>query len=104
MEIKITKRQNIFEQHNDKVSNYCYLVYGKIINDEKTKYKKFRFVVHFDGYDLYEEGCKTKADTMNYLDMLIDGFISSIVSYDNCKAFYEACNESIRSYNDKFAA
>lgn len=104
MEIKITKRQNIFGQHNDKVSNYCYLVCGRIINDEHTKYKKFKFVVHFDGYDLYEADCNTKADVMDYLDMLIDGFLSSIKSYDDCNAFYKVCNESIRYYNDKFTA
>lgn len=104
MDIKITKKEKIFEQHNDKVSNYCYLIHGRIINDNGTRYRKFKFVIHFDGYDLYDECVETKEDFMNFLDSLIDGFTSSIISYDDCGDFYKLCSESIDNYNQKFAA
>lgn len=96
MEIKITKRQKLYEQHNDMISNYYYLVYGKIFNDNNTKYKKFKFVIHFDGYDLAE----LEMNKEDYLGLSINNMIEEIVSYENTKRFYELCNKSINDYND----
>ena len=96
MEIKITKKQNLYEQHNDMVSNYYYLIHGRIISDDGTRFKKFKFVVHFDGYDLYD----AEMDKKEYLDELIGCcFIDYINSYNDCNYFFKICNESIEKYN-----
>lgn len=36
------------------VHNFYYLVHGRIINENKTKYKKFRFLLFYDTFDLQE--------------------------------------------------
>lgn len=103
MEVKITKRTLLLEVNNDKTHNYYYYVRGRINNDDKTKYKKFGFVVWFDIFDLsdyYESNdVFTKKDILNYLDELICSNVSIIKSYDDCKNFYEFCKNSIDQYN-----
>ena len=46
-DIKITKISKLLEVNNSMVHNFYYLVNGKIINENKTKYKKFRFVLFY---------------------------------------------------------
>lgn len=91
------------EVNNDKTHNYYYYVRGRIINDDKTKYKKFGFVVWFDVFDLqdyYEEkDVFTKKDILGYLDVIIWSTVSMVKSYDDCKNFYEFCKNSIDQYN-----
>ena len=99
MEIKITRRRKLYENHNSMVSNYCYLVQGRIYDESGAWYKKFRFVVIFDGYDLYE----AEMTAAEYLEESIAGFTMNIESFENCKAFYEMCKDSIEHYNEAFA-
>lgn len=103
MKIKITRRQNIYEVHNGTVGDqYYYLVHGKIYNDEYSKLKRFKFVVWFDGNDLWDFfGENYTADRiLEYVNGLIHSYTSLIVDFDNCDEFYEACNKSIEHYND----
>ena len=53
-DVKITKVSKLLEVNNDMVHNFYYLVSGRIINESKTKYKKFRFVLFYDVFDLQE--------------------------------------------------
>ena len=119
MEIKITRREKLYEQNNDMVHNWYFLIKGRIINDECTKMKKFRFVVWFDVWDLLEwlgndsyaeqhdnkalewmDFTYTQEDIRNYLDELIFCcFTDSVKSYEDCAEFYELCNTSIERYN-----
>lgn len=103
MEIKITKRTLAYEVNNDKVHNYYYYVQGHIYNDDNTKYKKFRFIVSFDVYDLadfYDKDVFTKNDILNYVDEIsFCCFTDNIKAYDDCKYFYELCKQSIENYN-----
>lgn len=102
MEIKITKRTKLLEQNNEMCHNYYYLINGKILNDEKKRYRPFKFVLFFDCFDIqeyYEKDYYTNDDLRNYIDELCFGFTQYIKSYDDCKEFYEMCNESINSYN-----
>lgn len=104
MEIKITRRTLAYEVNNDMVHNYYYLVKGRIINDDNTKYKKFTFVIFFDIFDLgeYYEDKEyfTQKDILNYVDeMIFCSFTDYIKSYDDCSYFYELCRESIEHYN-----
>jgi hypothetical protein len=112
MEIKITKRRLLWHQSNDMCCNWYWEVRGQIINDQRTRYRKFCFVVHYDYEDIAEwfepenDECPaiTKKMHREYLDELIYGsFTSYINSYDDCKLFGELCNESIERYNNIIA-
>lgn len=101
-EVKITKTNKLLEVNNDMVHNFYYLVYGRIINESKTKYKKFRFVLFYDIFDLQEywdDVVITKDMEKEYRDALIFNMVSTIKSYDDTKDFYELCNNTIKNYN-----
>lgn len=101
-EVKITKTNKLLEVNNDMVHNFYYLVYGRIINESKTKYKKFRFVLFYDVFDLqeyWEDVVITKDMEKEYRDVLIFNMVSTIKSYDDTKDFYELCNNTIKNYN-----
>lgn len=109
VDFKITKTQKLKEVNNSMCHNYYYIVYGRIYNESKTKYKKFKFVVWFDIFDLqeyFEKDIIYKEDIKNYVDDLIFGascaYIDNIKSFDDekgLKKFYEYCNETIEEYN-----
>ena len=114
MEIKITKRQKLLEINNDMCHNYYYLVHGRIYNDDKTAYRKFKFVPWFDIFDVDEyfngdDGDEvydipiTDEMIMKYLDECIWATVSIVSEYNNenqLRNFYEICNESIVRYNE----
>ena len=54
MEIKITKRKPLKEWSNYISDGYAILVYGRIINDENTFYKCFKFIVYVDTNDVWD--------------------------------------------------
>ena len=102
MEIKITKKEKLQEINNSMVHNYYYLVHGRIINDENTRYKKFKFVLFFDAFDIqeyFEKDFYTKDDIKIYIDALIDGYISIIPDYNKTTGFFQICNDTIERYN-----
>ena len=101
-EVKITKTSKLLEVNNDMVHNFYYLVYGRIINESKTKYKKFKFVLFYDVFDLqeyWEDVVITKDMEKEYRDALIFNTVDTIKSYDDTKDFYELCNNTIKDYN-----
>lgn len=110
MDFEITKKQKLYEVNNEKCHNYYYLIYGKIYNENKTRYRKFKFVVWFDIFDLqeyFERDIIYKEDIKNYVDNLIFNisfsYLNNIKSYDNkndLKEFYNYCNETIKDYNN----
>lgn len=103
MEVKITKRKLWHEFNCDKCHNYYFAYWGRIYNDENTKYKRFSFIVFFDIFELQEylnyRNEITEEDKWEYAELLADGFIDTIISYDNCTYFYELCKQSIENYN-----
>lgn len=52
VDFEITKIQKLKEVNNSMCHNYYYIVYGRIYNESKTKYKKFKFVEWFDIFDM----------------------------------------------------
>lgn len=110
MEIKITKKRVIDECTGSSYSDAykTYLVHGKILNDEKTRYRAFRFVFKvwkedlFE-YDEYPEQMSIKRQN-EIRDELMSYVFDLIKSYDDCKAFYDYCRESIDDYNKRLAA
>lgn len=105
VDYKITKKQKILEVNNDMVHNYYYLIYGHLYNEDKTRYRKFKFVVWFDICDLQEYFDKdwiTKEDIKEYLEEQIDCNIAIIKDYndtESLKQFYNFCNDTINDYN-----
>ena len=107
MEIKITKRKLIDEAHNSTVGNqWWYLVNGRIENDDRTYYKPFKFVLFFDGDDLWESGLVEEDEVITgkvlrqYVDELSWSMTELIRSYDDCKDFIDACNDTIERWNN----
>ena len=102
MEIKITKKEKLQEINNSMVHNFYYLIHGRIYNDDKTKYKKFKFVLFFDVFDVqeyFEQDYYTPDNIKDYIDALIDGYISLIPNYENTTGFFITCNDTITRYN-----
>jgi len=106
-EVKITKTSKLLEVNNDMVHNFYYLVNGRIINESKTKYKKFRFVLFYDVFDLQdywqdddnENVVITKDMEKQYRNDLIFSMVDTIKSYNDTKDFYDLCNDTIKNYN-----
>lgn len=105
MEVKITKRRKLHEVCNDMCHNWYYEVSGRIMNDERTRYRRFHFVVWFDIIDLqeyYDQDCISKKQILDYVTECAYAMIELINSYDDCEYFYEMCRESIDRYNGHY--
>lgn len=107
VDFEITKKQKILEINNDMCHNYYFLIYGRIYNESKTKYKKFKYVEWFDIFDVQEffddKEYITKNDIIDYLNNLENSYLLNIKNYndiENLKEFYNYCNETIKKYND----
>ena len=109
VDFKITKIQKLKEVNNSMCHNYYYIVYGRIYNESKTKYKKFKFVEWFDIFDMleyYEKDFVTKEEIKNYADNLTDSigcsYLCDVKSNNDekgLKDFYNYCNQTIEEYN-----
>lgn len=109
VDFEITKKQKLLEVNNDKAHNFYYLIYGRIYNKEKTRYRKFKFVEWFDIFDLqeyFEKDIITNDDVKEYVDFCIEGientYLMEIKDYNDTeglKEFYDFCNVSIENYN-----
>lgn len=104
---EITKTQKIKEVNNNMCHNYYYLIYGRFYNEDRTKYRKFKYVIWFDIFDMQEYYGKdfiTNEEIKNYVDNLIFGisYTYHIKNFDDekkLKEFYKYCNETIDEYN-----
>ena len=107
---EITKKQKLLAVNNDMCHNYYYLIYGRIYNENKTRYRKFKFVEWFDIFDMqeyYEKDFITNTEIKAYVNNLIDSigcsYIDDIKNYNDekgLKEFYNYCNETIKNYNN----
>ena len=107
IDFEITKKQKILEINNDMCHNYYFLIHGRIYNEGKTKYKKFKYVEWFDIFDVQEfyndKEYITKEDVINYLNNLEKSYLLNIKNYNDekgLKEFYNYCNETIENYNN----
>lgn len=106
MENRVTKTIKLLEVNNDKVHNYYYLVYGKIISKKSKKALKYKFVMWFDIFDLqeyFEKDYISKSNIKEYVSELSYNYIGyeikSINDKKGIKAFLNECNETIENYN-----
>lgn len=103
--VEYTKIQKINEVNNDMVHNYYYIYYGRIYNQEHTRYRKFKYIYWFDIFDVqefFEKDVITKQDVREYALNIENNYLYNIKNYndkENLKKFYENCNETIREYN-----
>lgn len=106
IDFEITKKQKILEVNNEMCHNYYYLIYGRLYNENKTKYKKFKYILFFDIWDLleyYEKDFVTQEEIKNYIEAIENPYLTSIRNYDdvkNIENFYKFCNETIDNYNN----
>lgn len=109
IDFEITKKQKILEISNDMAHNYYFLIYGRLYNEDKTKYKKFKYIEFFDIFDLQEYFDKdyiTKEDIKIYLDEIEAPLICYIKNYSDTKhiqEFYKYCNETITNFNNIYS-
>ena len=105
IDFKYTKVNKILEVNNDMVHNFYYVYYGRIYNENKTKYRRFKYVESFDVFDVmefFEKDFYTKEDVKEFARNLENWQLLSIKSYDDVdglKEFYNFCNDSIKNYN-----
>ena len=105
VDFEITKKQKILEVNNDMCHNYYFLIYGRIYNENKTRYKKFKYIEWFDIFDVMEFFDKefiTKEDIKDFLNNIENVYLTNIKDYNDKKhleEFYKYCNETIENYN-----
>ena len=109
LDFKDKKKQKLLEVNNDMTHNYYYLIYLKVFNEEKTRVRKFRYVVWFDIFEVqefFEKDCITENDIKEYLKEIVENInythISNIKNYndiENIKNFVNFCNDTIIDYN-----
>lgn len=106
IDFKITKQTKILEINNEMCHNYYFLINGRIYNEEKTKYRKFKYIEYFDIFDVQEffddKEYITKNDIIDYLNNLENSYLLNIKNYNDEKGlqeFYNYCNETITNYN-----
>lgn len=104
--VELTKLEKVLEVNNSMCHNYYYVQYGRIYNAEHKKFRRFKFVIWFDIFDVYEFHDKevvTKADIVEcareYAWATYESQAYLIKSFDNCRAFYDWCNETIEDFN-----
>lgn len=104
--IELTTHKKIGEVNNSMCHNYYYVQHGRIYNAEHKRYRKFKFVVWFDIFDVQEWADKdfvTNKDVAECASEFAWGCVESnsdlIKSYDDCQAFYDWCNQTIKDYN-----
>lgn len=100
----ITKTILLNEVRNDKCHNWYYGFYGRIYNDNETRYKKCSFVLMVDSEDIleYYDGKEniTQQDIRDYVKFLaLENLYSDTKDYNNLKGFYAWCNDTIDRYN-----
>ena len=105
VDFKITKQQKVLEVNNEMCHNYYFLVHGRIYNEDKTRYRKFKYIEWFDIFDVmefFEKDYITQEDVKEYLNNLEVPYMYSIKDYNDTTGlneFYEYCNETIKNYN-----
>ena len=100
----ITKMTKLKEINNEMCHNYYYLINGRIYNDDKSRFKKFKFVYWFDIFDVMEYLDKDRITKKDFRDFLngtawtcVDGYIND---YNNLDGLYNFCNNTIEQYNN----
>ena len=105
VDYKITKTTLLQEQNNDMCHNFYYLIQGRLYNEDKTKYRKFKFVEWVDIFDAQEYYEKDYVTDKEIKDFALECAISQIEMVNDfndeksLKEFYNMMVETIENYN-----
>lgn len=114
MKTEITKRTKLLEINNNMCHNFYYGIWGRFYNEDETRYRKFKFVVFFDIFDIDEyfsyddendewnENLVTQKMIKEYLEECIWAYVGMVTDYNNenqLRNFYDMCDDSISNYN-----
>ena len=104
--VELTKKEKILEVNNSMCHNYYYYQHGRIYNADKTKFRRFGFVLWFDIFDVteyFEKESVTQKEINDYTNIIswetVCTYEGLIKSFDDCSQFYNMCNETIKEYN-----
>lgn len=106
VDFEITKTQKLWEQNNDMVHNFYFIIYGRIYNEGKTRMRKFKYVEWFDVFDVmefFETDYYNDKLIKEYVNNLENSYLYGIKDYNDqkgLKEFYDYCTETIKKYND----
>ena len=104
--IELTTHKKIKEVNGAMCHNFYYVQHGRIYNADHTRFRRFKFVVWFDIFDVYEYFEKDAVTTREIAEFAseiawscCEGNSYLIKSYDDYRAFYDWCNKTINNYN-----
>ena len=105
--IEFTRYEKILEVNNSMCHNYYYLQYGRIYNKDRTQFRRFKFVEWSDIdsiCDYYDKDFVTNQEISRCMEEYAWATCESqavylIKSFDECDAFYDWCNKTIRDFN-----
>ena len=98
---KVTKTKLLKYVNNDMTTCWYYLVYCRVYNQDNTRYKKAKFVLHIDLFDIleyFESDYYNASKLKEYLYTIAYGVID-FVKYDKFVDFIDFCNDTINKYN-----
>jgi hypothetical protein len=104
-QFEITRIEKLYETNNDMEHHYWYLVHLRIINKEHTKYKKIRYVIDFDSFEIqeyFEQEFYTKQNINEYKNELASNVVYLYLKDDifhNCNELIEYAQNTINNYN-----
>ena len=101
MEIKITKKQKLLSVRNEWVAGDYYLIHGRIINEDKTSFYRFKFVLHIDlACDLWDgENDIPYDEALNDIIWSFCDQAGNDYDFVNIARFYRLCNKTIENWN-----
>ena len=104
--VELTKREKLLEVNNDMCHNFYYLQYGRIYNADKSQFRRFKFVLWFDIFEVmeyFEQDSVSKQEIEEFANETAwctsETFQHGIKSFDDCQEFYDMCNSTIEEYN-----
>lgn len=105
VDFKITKTKLLKEHNTDMAHNYYFLIQGRLYNEDKTRYRKFKFVQMVDIFDVQEyfdiewvNIKDAKECALEFACSLIE-MVNDYNDKKNLHYFYEMCNETIENWN-----
>lgn len=102
MDIKITKIKKLYEVNNCMAHNYYYLVNGRVYDNNHQYFKKFKFVLWYDDFDLqdYFDTENEEINEKEYRENNAYTIIESLIQdFNKCDDLIEYCNKTITDYN-----
>jgi hypothetical protein len=104
--VELTTHKKLLEVNNSMCHNFYYLQYGRIYNADKTSFRRFKFVLWFDIFDVmeyFEKDVVTKKEIAEFANevawSMSETYKGGIKSFDDCQEFYDFCNKTINDFN-----